>query len=66
MTTCIGVYLAVAGDAFDVVFLCPDVLDEILDLIESVTEGFPVPSLILKLISYFHNIMFMYLFLFFL
>ena len=41
-----AVYLAVAGDVFDGVFfvlsLFPrDVLDEIWDLIESVSEGFP-------------------------
>ena len=38
--------LAVAGDVFDCVFFVPslfqrDVLDEIWDLIESVSEGFP-------------------------
>ena len=41
-----AVPLAVAGDVFDGVFLCcpffqRDVLDEIWDLIESVSEGFP-------------------------
>ena len=41
-----AVHLAVAGDVFDGVFLCcpffqRDVLDEIWDLIESVSEGFP-------------------------
>ena len=39
-------HLAVPGDVFDGVFLCCpffqcDVLDEIWDLIESVSEGFP-------------------------
>ena len=39
-------HLAVAGDVFDGVFLCcpvspRDVLDEIWDLIEAVSEGFP-------------------------
>ena len=43
------VHLAVAGDVFDGVFLCSllfprDVLDEILNLIESVSEGFPTYS----------------------
>ena len=43
------VHLAVAGDVFNDVFLCcpfspRDVLDEILDLIESVSEGFPAYS----------------------
>ena len=42
----IAVYLAVAGDVFDGVFLCSpffprDVFDEIWDLIESVSKGFP-------------------------
>ena len=43
----IAVHLAVAGDVFDGVFLCAvlfsprDVLGEIWDLIESVSEGFP-------------------------
>ena len=41
----IAVHLAVAGDVFDGVFICcpfspRDVLDEIWDLIESVSEGF--------------------------
>ena len=41
-----AVYLAVAGGVFDGVFLCCpfshyiDVLDEIWDVIESVSEGF--------------------------
>ena len=39
----------VAGDVYDDVFLCcpffpRDVLDEILDLIESVSDGYPVYS----------------------
>ena len=35
-------HLAVAGGVYDGVFLCPrDVLDRILDLIESISEGFP-------------------------
>ena len=40
-----AVHLAVAGDVFDGVFLCCpcDILDEIWDLIESVSEGF-LPS----------------------
>ena len=43
----IAVHLADAGGVYDGVFLCVlslfprDVLDEILDLIESVSEGFP-------------------------
>ena len=42
----IAVHLAVACDVYDGVFLCcsfsnKDVLDEIWDLIESVSEGFP-------------------------
>ena len=42
----IAVHLAVAGDVFYGIFLCSpfsprDVLNEILDLIESVSEGFP-------------------------
>ena len=46
MYTKIAVHLAVAGDVYDGVFLCcpfspRDVADEILDLIESVSEGFP-------------------------
>ena len=45
----IAVDLAVAGDVYDGVFLCcpffpGDVLDVILDLIESVSEGFPTYS----------------------
>ena len=44
-----AVHLAVAGDVFDGVFLCcpfspRDVLDEIWDLNESVSEGFPTYS----------------------
>ena len=40
-----AVHLAVAGGVFDGVFLCcsffpPDVLDEIWDLMKSVSEGF--------------------------
>ena len=47
------VHLAVAGDVFDVVFLCcpfspRDVLDEIWDLIESVSEDFPTYSSIFQ------------------
>ena len=43
------VHLAVAGDVFDGVFLCcpfspRDILDEIWDLIGSVSEGFPTYS----------------------
>ena len=41
----IAVHLAVACDVYDGVFLCCSfargVLDEILNLIESVSEGFP-------------------------
>ena len=42
-------HLAVAGDVFDVVFLCCpfsplDILDVIWDLIESVSEGFLIYS----------------------
>ena len=42
----IAVHLAVAGSVYDGVFLCcpfypQDVLDEILDLTGSVSEGFP-------------------------
>ena len=42
----IAVHLAVAGGVYDAVFLCcaffpRNVLDEILDVIESVSEGFP-------------------------
>ena len=45
----IDVHLAVARDVCDGVFLCSlfflrDVLDEILDLIESVSESFPTYS----------------------
>ena len=46
----VAVHLAVAGDVCDGVFLCcpfsygQDVLDEILDLIESLSEGFPTYS----------------------
>ena len=44
----LAVLLAVAGDAFDGVFLCclfsRDVLNEIWDLIESVSKGFPTYS----------------------
>ena len=55
MATCIGnrcVHLAVAGGIFDGVFLCCfffplDVLDEIWDLIESVSEGF-LPTLLVE------------------
>ena len=41
--------MAVAGDVFDGVFLCcpfspRDVLDEVRNLIESVSEGFPTYS----------------------
>ena len=43
----IAVHLAVAGDVIDGVFLCcpfftRDVLDEILDFIEFVSEGLPI------------------------
>ena len=46
-----AVHLAVAGGVFDDVFLCCpffklDVLDEIWDLIESVSEGFFTYSVI--------------------
>ena len=49
----IPVHLAVAGDVFDGVFLCCpfsplDVSDEIWDLIESVSEGFPTYSFEVK------------------
>ena len=37
----IAIYLTVAGDVFDVVVFPKDVLDELWDLIESVSEGFP-------------------------
>ena len=45
----IAVHLAVACDVFDCVFLCcpfsqRDVLDEIWDLIEPISEGFPFYS----------------------
>ena len=45
----IAVHLAIAGDVFESVFLyCPfsprDVLNEILDLIQLVSEGFPTYS----------------------
>ena len=48
----IAVHLAVASDIFDGVFLCcpffpRDVLDEIWDLIELVSAGFPTNSFIL-------------------
>ena len=41
-----AVHLAIAGDVFDSVFMCcpfspRDVLDELWDLIEIVSEGFP-------------------------
>ena len=44
-----AIHLAVADDVFDGVFLCRpffprDVLDEIWDLIESVSGGFPTYS----------------------
>ena len=47
----IAVHLAVAGSVCDGVFLCcpfflRDVLDEILDLIESFSGGFPTYSLL--------------------
>ena len=47
----IAVHLAGAGGVYDGVFLyCPfsprDVLDGILDLIESISEGFPTYSFI--------------------
>ena len=47
----IGAHLAVAGGVYDGIFLCcpffpRDVFDGILDLIESISEGFP---------SYFFN-----------
>ena len=47
----IAVHLAVAGGVYDGVFLCcpvfpRDVLDQILDLIESLSESFPTYSLI--------------------
>ena len=47
----IAVHLVVADDVFDGVFLCcsffsRDVLHEIWDLIESVSEGFPTLSFI--------------------
>ena len=52
----IAVYLAVAGDVFDGVFFFVvlsffprDILDEILVLIESVSEGFPTYSFIYNL-----------------
>ena len=50
----IAVHLAVACDVYDGVFLCcpfspRDVLDEILNLIESVSEGFPTYSSVLVL-----------------
>ena len=46
----IAIHLTVAGDVFDGVFLCcpffpQDVLYEILDLIESVSEGSPTSFL---------------------
>ena len=51
----IAVHLAVAGDVFDCVFVLSffprDVLDEIWNLIESVSEGFPTYSFIHKLVS---------------
>ena len=45
----IAVHLAIAGDVFESVFFMlsffpRDVLDEILDLIQSVSEGFPTYS----------------------
>ena len=42
MTTCreIAVYLAAAGDVYNDIYFPRDVLDEILDLIESVTYSF--------------------------
>ena len=43
----IAVHLAVAGGVYDGVFFPRDVLDEILDLIESVSEGFStLPTLV--------------------
>ena len=50
----IAVHLVVAGGVYDGVFLCclffpRGVLDEILDLIESVSEGFPTYSYINRL-----------------
>ena len=46
----IAVHLAAAGDVFDGIFLCcpfspRDVLDEIWDLIESVSKGVFLPTL---------------------
>ena len=50
---------AVAGDVFDGVDLCcpfpRDVLDEIWDLIESVSEGFPTCSLHVEGTTYREN-----------
>ena len=40
----IAVHLAVAGGVFVLSFFPRDVLDKILDLIESVSEGFPTYS----------------------
>ena len=40
----IAVHLAVPGDVYDGVFLSQDVLNEIWDLVESVSEGFPIYS----------------------
>ena len=61
----IALHLAVAGGVYDGVFLCSlffprDVLDGILDLIESVSEGFPTNSysfsFIAETINWFLNI----------
>ena len=43
------VHLSVAGDVFDGVFFPLDVMDEIWDLIESVSEVFPTYSKIIFL-----------------
>ena len=52
-----AVHLAVAGGIFDGIFLCCpfsplDVLDEIWDVIESVSEGFLINSTLLSVIIY--------------
>ena len=51
---------AVAGGVFDGVFFPLDVLDEIWDLIESVSEGFLTYSVVVSLIYIFRFLSFIY------
>ena len=51
----IAVHLAIAGDVFVLSFFPQDVLDEIWDLIESVSEGFPTYSTRNEIVVWFLN-----------